>query len=237
MKDDDDNECLSIKTVLVGETGVGKTSIIKQFTNGVFNEECIPSISSQYSSKKILIKGIEKEIKFDLWDTAGQEIYRSLAKIFYKDAKIIIFVYDITSKKSFEGIKKYWYKQITSNCNQEPILVLIGNKNDLYDYQEVKDEEAIKYADSIGAIFQITSAKSNTGIDKLFNNIGRKLFDPNFDYKKEEENEKQLYNIKKENKNKIKEEVEELHFDDNTSIDSVKLFNDFNKKKEKKRCC
>ena len=232
MKEND--KSFSLKAVLVGETGVGKTSIIKQFTNGVFNEECIPSISSQYSSKKILIKGIEKEIKFDLWDTAGQEIYRSLAKIFYKDAKIIIFVYDITSKKSFEGIKKYWYKQITSNCNQEPILVLIGNKNDLYDYQEVKDEEAIKYADSIGAIFQITSAKSNTGIDKLFNNIGRKFFDHNFDYKIEEENEKQLYNIKKENKNKIKEEV---HFDDNTSIDSVKLFNDFNKKKEKKRCC
>ena len=130
MKDDDDKS-LSIKTVLVGETGVGKTSIIKQFTNNVFDEDCAPSISSQYNSKKILIKGIEKELKFDLWDTAGQEIYRSLAKIFYKDAKIIIFVYDITSNKTFEGIKKYWYKQITSSCNKEPILVLIGNKNDL----------------------------------------------------------------------------------------------------------
>ena len=103
-----------------------------------------------------------------------------------------------------------------------------------YNFQEVKDEEAIKYADSIGAIFQTISAKSNTGIDKLFNNIGRKFFDPNFDYKKQEENEKQIYNIKKENKNKIKKEA---HLDDNTSIDSVKLYNEFNKKREKKRCC
>lgn len=232
-KENADN--LSIKTVLVGETGVGKTSIIKQFAKNEFDPECTSSICCHYNSKTIYIKQIEKEIKFDLWDTAGQEIYRSLARIFYKDAKIIIFVYDITNKKSFEGIQKYWYKQILANSDKDTILGLVGNKSDLYNFQVIDDEEAIKYAESIGAIFQTTSAKTNIGINTLFKNIARKLIDPNFDYKKEEENEKQLYNIKKENKSKKEEEL--FDENENTSISSVKLYKESIKKQQQRKCC
>ena len=237
MDNENNKDLLEIKTVLLGEAGVGKTSIIKQYTKNEFNSEIESSISGQYNSKQIFIKEIDKKIKFDLWDTAGQEIYRSLAKIFYQDAKIIIFVYDITNKKSFEGIKKYWHKQVLSSSNTNPILALVGNKSDLYDDQEVKEEDAITYAESIGAIFQTTSAKSNTGIDMLFKNVGRKYVDPDFDYKAEEDNDKELYNIKKEKKNKIKKEQMFNNDENDTSITSTKLYNDINTNKNKKRCC
>ena len=95
------NEPESIKVVLVGESGVGKTSIIQQFTSGQFDPHRETSLSAQFVSKTVKIKELDKEIKFDIWDTVGQEKYRSLAKIFYKDAKAIIFVYDITTEYSF----------------------------------------------------------------------------------------------------------------------------------------
>ena len=241
MKEENENNItrLILKTVLVGETGVGKTSIIKQFTNNTFDENIESSISSNYSSKIIKIKRLNKDIKFDLWDTAGQEIYRSLAKLFYKNAKIIIFVYDITNKKSFEGLKKYWYKQISLNSDKDAILALVGNKNDLYNNQQVNDNEAIEFADTIGAIFQVTSAKSNIGIDKLFQNIGTKYLDPEFNYKNEEENEKNNYNIRKENKKRMKEKEKEEEdiFESNTSVTSAKLYKEYFNKKEKTKCC
>ena len=235
-EDNEDGICKFIlKTVLVGDAGVGKTSLIKQFTNNKFDESISSSINSQYRSKIIEIKQLGKYIKFDIWDTAGQEIYRSLAKLFYKDAKVIILVYDMTRKGSFEDLKQYWYNQIFSNSDKDVILALVGNKNDLYDYQQVDDDEAIKFSDSIGAIFQVTSAKSNYGIDKLFQNVGRKFFNPKFDYKNEEEREKELNNINKQNKMQEKEKEKE-DFLENTSTTSVKLYNK-NASKKSKKCC
>ena len=236
MEDENDNNLLSVKIALVGESGVGKTSIIKQFAHNQFEEDCISSISSQYSTKKIIIPEIEKEIKLDLWDTAGQEIYRSLAKIFYKDAKIIIFVYDITNKKSFEGIKKYWYPHIKTNSYKDIILALVGNKNDLYNNQQVEDEEVSKYAESIDALFFKTSAKSNSGIDLLFQILGRKFLDPSFDYRKIEENQKKLYDEKKQKKmEKRKKEEDDVEYD--YSLGSIKLYKNNHKKKFKRKCC
>ena len=238
MKEENENDInkLILKTVLLGEIGVGKTSLIKQFTNNTFDENISSSISSQYSSKIITINRLNKDIKFDLWDTAGQEIYRSLAKLFYKNAKIIIFVYDITNKNSFEGLKKYWYKKVSTNSDKNAILALVGNKNDLYNNQQVNDNEAIEFADTIGAIFQVTSAKSNIGIDNLFQNIGIKYLDPEFNYKNEEENEKNIYNITKENKKRMKEKEKEEE-DENSSVTSVKLYKENFNKKKKTKCC
>ena len=235
-EDDDDNspDLLTIKTVLIGDSGVGKTSIIKQFSNDEFDPECVSSIGGQYNSKKMTIN--DKEIKLDLWDTAGQDRYRSLAKIFYQDAKIIVFVYDITSIKSFEGIKNYWYKQIQSNSDKEAILALAGNKSDLYINEEVKTQDAKEFADSIGAIFQTTSAKSNIGIDLLFKNIVKKYLNPDYDYRKDEENEKKIYKAKKENQIKERNENDDFN-ENNISMNSIKLYNDFVKKSSKKNFC
>ena len=182
----------TVKVVLLGEAGVGKTCIISQFISGVFDPDTISSLSAQFISKTIEFKDINKTIKFDIWDTAGQEKFRALAKIFYKDAKVICLVYDITSHKSFEALKEFWYEQQTKlNVDGDPIYAVVANKNDLYESQQVNEEEAKEFAKSINAIYQSTSAKSNSGIATLFDNIGHRFFDPNFNTNEIESKEKQ----------------------------------------------
>ena len=190
----------SVKVVLLGEAGVGKTSIIHQFTYHTFDPDCISSISAQFVSKTIDYQGYGA-IKYDIWDTAGQERYRSMAKIFYKDAKVIVLVYDITSQNTFDGLKNYWYEQIKTNCENDAILAVVANKNDLYADQVVSDETGQRWADEIGAIFQSTSALSDSGIGKLFEHIGRKFIDTDYDYKDLDKKQRDKYEkkIKKQN--------------------------------------
>ena len=208
-----DNEIL--KVVLIGESGIGKTSIIQRFSYNLFDPNYTSSISSQYISKIIELKDINQTLKFEIWDTAGQEKYRSMAKLFYKDAKIILFVYDITSLNSFKELKNYWISQVQQNCQPNALLGVVANKNDLYTMQQVDKEEGLKLANEIGAIFQMTSAKSGIGINNLFENIGRKYLDPKFDYqaadkiaeekyKRRKEKEKQMSKSKNERKRGVK---------------------------------
>ena len=190
---------IPVKVVLLGESGVGKTSIISQFTANKFNPRCPTSVSAQFISKIIKFPQYNKSIKFDIWDTVGQEKYRSLAKIFYKDALIIIFVYDITTEFSFTAIKDFWFKETNENADNEPILALVANKVDLYKDEKITNDMGKAYADEINAIFQNTSALSNSGIDKLFENLGNKFLNPDFDYKKPQEKNENVDN--NENKN------------------------------------
>jgi small GTP-binding protein len=213
----------AIKVVLLGEAGVGKTSIIHQFTYHKFDPDCISSISAQFISKTIEYQGYGA-IKYDIWDTAGQERYRSMAKIFYKDAKVIIFVYDITSESTFDGMKDYWYEQTKINCERDAILAVVANKNDLYGDQVVSDEIGQNFADDIGAIFQSTSALSDSGIGKLFDNIGKKIIDPDYDYK--DSDKKAKANFDKKQKNPKDDENEKR----------VKL-GEKNNNNNKKGCC
>ena len=218
----EEQDAQPVKVVLLGESGVGKTSIITQFISKKFNQRCPTSVSAQFISKIMKFPEYSKNLKFDIWDTVGQEKYRSLTKIFYKDADIIIFVYDITTEFSFKAIKDYWYKETKEHTDIEPILALAANKIDLYKDEQITNSDGKEYADEINAIFQNTSALSNTGIDNLFENLGRKFIDPDFDYKnpgKETKRKNQSKNINNERKkgdNKI---------------------NLKDAKKEKKRCC
>ena len=190
-----------LKVVLLGESGVGKTCIINRFTSGIYDPEVGSSISAQFISKTIEFKDLKQTIKFDIWDTAGQERYKSLAKIFYKDAKVICLCYDITSKKSFVELKDYWYEQQTKlNADGDPIFAVVANKTDLYEVQQVKDEDGKAFAKEINGIFQATSAKSDFGINKLFENVGRRYFDPHFNNDETEEKEKIEYEKKKNEK-------------------------------------
>ena len=102
-----------MQVVLLGESGVGKTCIIARFINNTFEENLISTTGASYAGKTMVFDEYEgKSIKFEIWDTAGQEKYRSLTKIFYKDAAVAILVYDITRKESYDEIQKYWYNQI-----------------------------------------------------------------------------------------------------------------------------
>ena len=220
----------SLKVVLLGESGVGKTCIINKFTSGIFDPEVVTSLSAQFISKSIEFKDINQTIKFDIWDTAGQEKFRSLAKIFYKDAKVICLCYDITNKKSFEELKGYWYEQqVKLNCDGDPIYAVVANKNDLYETQQVNDEEGRAFAREINGIFQSTSAKSDLGINNLFENIGKKYFNPSFDTNETESKEKQEYERKKIENLQQKKQMT------TTSNRGLKLEPD-KKKKEKKGC-
>ena len=163
----------SIKIVLIGESGVGKTSIISQFVNQVFQEDVETSSSGTYNSKTLIYDN-NKVLKLEIWDTAGQEKYRSLASMFYKEASAAILVYDITRKDSFEQIQQYWASQIKENSPSNIILALCGNKSDLIEEEKVDEEEARNYAKEINAIFYPTSAKNDSGITDLFLQIAKK---------------------------------------------------------------
>ena len=205
----EEQDAQPVKVVLLGESGVGKTSIITQFISKKFNQRCPTSVSAQFISKIMKFPEYSKNLKFDIWDTVGQEKYRSLTKIFYKDADIIIFVYDITTEFSFKAIKDYWYKETKEHTDIEPILALAANKIDLYKDEQITNSDGKEYADEINAIFQNTSALSNTGIDNLFENLGRKFIDPDFDYKnpgketKRKNQSKNIINERKKGDNKI----------------------------------
>ena len=187
-----------IKVVLLGESGVGKTCIIDQFINGNFDQNCVASLTAQFCKKNIELPG-DKSITFDIWDTAGQEQYRSLNRIFYKNSKAVILVYDITRIDSFNEVKNYWYNQIKENTNNDVIIAVAANKSDLYEKRQVSDEDGEEFAKSIGAIFESTSAKNDSGITNLFENIAHKLLEPGFKMKKtqgETENNKDNSNNK-----------------------------------------
>ncbi len=109
----DEENTKTCKVVLLGESGVGKTCIIARFINNTFEDNLISTTGASYAGKTMTFDEYGgKSIKFEIWDTAGQEKYRSLTKIFYKDAGAAILVYDITRKESFDELQKYWLNQI-----------------------------------------------------------------------------------------------------------------------------
>ena len=176
-----DNNVLSCKIVLLGESGVGKTCIISRYINQVFEGNTISTNGASYAAKTLHFDDYDKSLKVEIWDTAGQEQYRSLTKIFYKDATAAILVYDITRKKSFDEIKNYWYKQLLDCAPSDIVVGLAGNKADLFDREQVSEEEAKEFAKEIKAIFRLTSAMTAIGIDELFSAVGKKILDPDYD--------------------------------------------------------
>ena len=224
----------SVKVVLLGEAGVGKTCIIKQFTEKKFDINVLSSLSAQFASKTIEYVDFGKAIKFDIWDTVGQERFRSIAKIFYKDAQVIILVYDITSQKSFNALNDFWFDEIKNNISGNPVFAVVGNKNDLYKNQQVDPEDAKDYAKKLGGIFQLTSAMTAEGINLLFDNIGKKIIKPNYQYDEKDKIAKEIYNKKKEEEKSTKIRIK-LNNNNNTNVEKGEEGKNNNKKK--KGCC
>ena len=225
------NEPEAIKVVLVGESGVGKTSIISQFTSHKFDPHRETSLSAQFVSKTMEFAELGKALKFDIWDTVGQEKYRSLAEIFYRDARVIVFVYDITVEYSFQELKNYWYEETKSKASGKPLLAVVGNKVDLYNDQKVSNNEGSAFADQIGGIFQVTSALSDSGINTLFDNIGKTVLIPGYDYKAPDKKAQEEFMKKKQeenNKNEKKKMDKRGMKLENTKPDE---------KKNSRRCC
>ena len=177
--DEDDIE--SVKVALLGSAGVGKTCIIVRFVNDSYSDNSASTDGVSYSQK--FIKVNDKQVRLDIWDTSGQEQYRSLGKHFYKDAYIVGLVYDITRNDSFEELKNVWYKDLKLYGEKYTTLAVVGSKSDCYEQEKVSESKAREFAKEIGAIFQLTSSKENNGITELFENLVKAYLDPEFSAK------------------------------------------------------
>ena len=214
----------TIKIVLLGESGVGKTSIISQFIDQTFQEDLQSSTGGTFSSKTFTYDN-GKILKLEIWDTAGQERYRALTKMFYKDANAAILVYDITRKRSFEELQNYWFEQIKESAPQNIMLVVDANKCDLIQEEEVDEGAARDYSKGIGAIFCTTSAKSSVGINDLFIQIARKY--TGFD-------DIQIKNEEEDYSNRSTQTDGKISKNGSMKISREKTFDQVNKKK---KCC
>ena len=159
-----------IKVVLLGESGVGKTCIVQRFSSDKFNEDNNATLGAMFISKLLELPEYETTIKYQIWDTAGQEKYRSLAAMYYQDAAAAILVYDITNQDSFKGIA-YWMSELKARAPEGIKIYIAANKSDLVDQEVVHFADAKKFADESHAALRMTSAKDGTGIKDLFVNI------------------------------------------------------------------
>jgi small GTP-binding protein len=219
MSDDIEDSAIKCKVVLIGKSGVGKTSIISRYTTNVFKESLMTTPGANFTTKQVEFPQYKKTIKFEIWDTAGQERYRSLAKVFYNNASACILVYDITNKDTFDDIINYWVPEIKENTPKDIILALAGNKSDKYDKTEVSEEEGKSLAKEIKSIYMRTSAKLNSSIDELFNAIGNKFLNPNMEI----------------TSNLTKEEM--ILKNEQMRRDKIRINKNNNNNKNKKKCC
>ena len=166
MEDEEEDQYTTCKVVILGEPGVGKTSIISRYVTNQFFPVVISTTGASYSTKLLKIDN-DNKIKLQIWDTAGQERFRSLAKIFYQNAVAVILVYDITVRKTFEQLKEFWIKEIEENAPADIILAIAANKSDNYENELVDVNEGKELAKKLNAIFKSTSALNSNGIDEL----------------------------------------------------------------------
>ena len=153
------------KVLLLGDSDVGKSSLILRYTEETFNSKLVNSIGVDFKMKKREIDG--KVIKVQIWDTAGHERFRSITYSYYRGANAIIIVFDLSDKKSFISITE-WLKQIEKHAKENVFKFLVGNKSDLVEQRKVSYDEAKQYADEHELPYIETSAKEGININELF---------------------------------------------------------------------
>ena len=183
----DNNSEEEIKVILVGESGTGKTSLINATMGLPFKESLESTTANSFSSKKITIGS--KQYILNLWDTIGQEKFRSLTKIFIKDSKIVLLVYDITRLNSFKELD-FWYKMIRDILGDDIIVGVCGNKQDLFAREQVKEEEGRKYAEERNISFKLTSAKNPLSFNKFLDELVKQYTEKFGGEKNKEDKEK-----------------------------------------------
>ena len=181
MSEKDSDDTKEIKVILLGNSGVGKTSIISRYVNNLFNPNCETTLGSTYSTKEV--EKDKVKYKLNLWDTTGQEKYHSITNLFIKGSSIVILVYSVDLLSSFEGLD-YWYKSIKENLEgNNYILAVVGSKSDLINEDEevVSEEEAKKFAKERNAKFKLVSSKEDpAGINNLFDMLLDELIQMNY---------------------------------------------------------
>lgn len=164
-----------VKVVLLGDTGVGKSSLVLRFVTNNFKPYSESTIGASFMSKMITVSG--KPIKFQIWDTAGQEKYHSLAPMYYRGAAAAIVVYDITRANTYKTLKN-WIEELKNQGPKDIAIAIAGNKADLEDQREVDRITAAAYAEEIGAMYIETSAKDDLNVQDIFVQLSHKLPPP-----------------------------------------------------------
>ena len=161
------------KVLLLGDSTVGKTCVLLKYTDKIFQETHMMTIGLDYRLKVMQLQS-GKEVKLQIWDTAGQDRFRSITKNYYKGSHGIILIYDVTSLKTFENVKS-WVSQIHEEISDKVVIYLVGNKIDMDDERKVQTEEGQKLAEELGVPFVETSAKSGVNIDNIFSDITERI--------------------------------------------------------------
>ena len=154
-----------IKYIIIGDTYVGKSNLLIKFTHGIFKEEYEATIGVEFGIKNIDIEN--KRYQIQIWDTAGQENFKSITKGYYKNSACAIIVYDITSRETFNNVIN-WIDECKNLCPKNVFMVLVGNKSDLEDKRLVTTEEGKELAEEYGIAFYETSAKTGDNVEFVF---------------------------------------------------------------------
>ena len=162
------------KILLLGDSTVGKTCFLLRYCDKRFQEAHLSTIGLDYRLKSMTLKN-GKNIKLQIWDTAGQDRFRAITKNYYKGANGIILIYDITNLQSYENVKN-WISQIKEEANPNVLIYLAGNKIDVGEEERVvKTEEGQKIADELNLPFYETSAKNGVNVNEIFEDILEKI--------------------------------------------------------------
>jgi len=177
LSNKDESKPIEAKIVLLGDQNVGKSSISQRFCKNLFTGQYVVTIGGAYLQQKLVL-GNGTAIKFHIWDTGGQERFRSMANLYYQDASAAILTYDVSNEKSFESLN-YWIEELRNKIDQDKIvLCLAGNKCDKdYNEKKVQYSTAKALADANNMIFYETSAKSDIGIKELFQSLAKRIYD------------------------------------------------------------
>ena len=198
---------LLFKLILIGDSSVGKSNILLKYLRNEFDENSKATVGVEFGTKNILING--KKIKIQIWDTAGEERYRSITSAYYKGAKGAFIVYDITRKTTFDNIDK-WISDLKLNGDENICIIILGNKSDLNEKRQVQEKDGIQKAEMFKTAFLETSALNGDNITKAFEELIEQIY----------QNNKSSF----ENDNK-------------KEIDNGININDNEKNKEKRKCC
>merc|ERR1712093_520067 len=162
------------KYIIIGDTGVGKSCLLLQFTDKRFRADHDLTIGVEFGARLVTIDG--KQIKLQIWDTAGQESFRSITRSYYRGAAGALLVYDITRRETFNSLAS-WLDDARQHANANMTIMLIGNKSDLTHRRAVTTEEGEAFAQEHGLVFMETSAKTAHNVEEAFINTARKIYD------------------------------------------------------------